>query len=217
MRRAWKYLKATHESVSGLLDSFTEVREAARRAKGNAKGRLSRDEGDLLRAALVFTSSGLDACCHQLVRDSLPGLIERGGNAEVKFRLYLESELRGPKPPDGLLDAIAAADPRCKLIERYVDAKTKASFQGSGDLKERVRDVLGISNHRLPVKSLKALDGFFTSRNDIVHRLDYRDPVSRSVKRHARSPAHVTSECNAVLSLIANLIHATAEQLRGTP
>lgn len=138
-------------------------------------------------------------------------VISHGGIAELKFREFLKNELYAPKPPDGLLDAISATDPRTELIGRYVAAKTKASFQGSGDLQERVRDTLGISNKALPKGRFTALDGFFRARNDIVHRLDYEDPTSVSVKRHHRSPNDVTAECDTVLRLIADLIHATAE------
>ncbi|MBQ0906847.1 hypothetical protein [Micromonospora sp. U21] len=214
VRRAWRYLVATQDSVDGLLDSFNQVRTLALKAKVEARGRLSSDELDLLRAALVFTSSGLDACCHQLVRDALPALIARGGTAELKFREHLRNELYSPKPPDGLLEAIAAADPRRELIERYVMAKTKASFQGSGDLQERVRDTLGITNKALAKGRFTALDGFFIARNDIVHRLDYENPTSASVKRHHRNPNDVATECDTVLALVADLIHATAELLK---
>ncbi len=213
VRRTWRYLKATHESVTGLLDSFSRIREVASQAKGSTKGRLSRDQVNLLRAALVFTSSGIDACCQQLIRDALPVLLHRGGTAEVRFREYLKSQLYEPKPPDGLLDAIAAADPRSQLIERYMGAMTKASFQGSSDLKERVRDVLGITNLRLPSRRFSALDGFFKARNDIAHQLDYANPSSPSVQRNHRAPANVVKQCDTAMALIADLVHATADLL----
>ncbi|WP_146174904.1 hypothetical protein [Umezawaea tangerina] len=217
IRRAWRYLDATHKSVNGLLDSFNQVRVAAGTARGSNHGRLRRDEVDLLRAALVFTSSGLDACCQQLVRDALPTLIDRGGTAELKFVAYLKDQLHEPKPPEGLLDAVTAMHPREQLVKRYIEAKTRASFQGSRDLKDRVRDLLGISNKALPTSRFTALNGFFVARNDIVHQLDYVNPRSTSMKRHPRTAADVTRECNAVLALVADTILACAGLLRGRP
>jgi hypothetical protein len=208
-------LEATHESVSGLLDSFSQIRRVASDAKGSTKGRLTRDQVDILRAALVFTSSGVDACCQRLVRDGLPPLLQLGGSADMRFREYLKGQLYEPRPPDGLLDAIAAKDPRAELIERYVNERTKASFQGSGDLKDRVRDVLGIANQRLPSKRFISLDGFFKARNNIVHMLDYARPSSTSMQRNHRAPAVVVKQCDVALALVADLVHATAELLPG--
>lgn len=62
------------------------------------------------------------------------------------------------------------------MIEVYIAARTKASLQGSGDLKSRVRDTLGISNAQLPDAQIDTLGQFFKARNAIVHDLDYEDP-----------------------------------------
>ena len=213
VRRARKYLEATHASVSGLLDSFNLVHEKKIATRTNAQGRLGRDEVDLLRAALVFTSSGLDACCHTLVRECLPVLVDRAAStAAMKFNNYLDAQVRTPT-----VDFVAAlkdSDPRPRFVEMYINAKTKASYQGTTDLKERVRDLLGLPNRKVPVSRIEKLDGFFTARNDIVHRLDYVDPRSQSVKRHTRSPSDVVAECDRVLALVSDLLSATAEVLR---
>jgi hypothetical protein len=210
VRASRRYLEATHASVTGLLDSFNVVREQAAKARGNARGRLSRDQVDLLRAALVFTSSGLDATCQSLVRDCVPTLIDKGGNAEVKFQEFLRLELRQSSPSAGLEQAVIDRDPRGSLLKLYIDAKTRSSYQRSGDLKSRARDVLGITNAQLPGARLTALDGFFRARNDIVHRLDYVETSRTSTKRHHRSPDQVVGECDKVLRLAADLIEKTA-------
>jgi hypothetical protein len=51
------------------------------------------DQQNLLRVALVLTSSGLDACCKRLLRDALPDLIERNGTAAAKFDGFIEEQL----------------------------------------------------------------------------------------------------------------------------
>lgn len=214
VRGARRYLEATHASVTGILDSFGLVRAEAARARGTAAGRLSRDQVDLLRAAMVFTSSGLDATCHRLVQDAAPALIDRDGTAATLFDLYLKQQLELPKAPDGLLAAITAADPRGALVRRYVDAKTASSYQGSSDLRVRARDLLGIPKKALPDARFAALDGFFTARNQIVHRLDYEEPSGKRTARHHRAPAAVVEACEQVLVLATDLVDRTAALLR---
>jgi hypothetical protein len=71
---AWRYLKAAHASVGGVFDALQLVRERTATSRGDRRGQLTSDQQDLLRAAIVFTSSGLDASCQRLLRDSLPVL-----------------------------------------------------------------------------------------------------------------------------------------------
>ena len=214
VRRARKYLEATHQSVSGLLDSFNVVHEKTVASRANAQGRLTRDELDLLRAALVFTSSGLDASCHTLVGECLRVLVDRqGSTAAKKFDLYLDEQ--SARATDEFRAALKDPEPRAKFIDLYVEAKTRASYQGTEDLKARVKDLLGIPNKTIATKRIDSLSGFFVARNDIVHRLDYVDPRGTSVKRHHRSPNDVVAECDRVLAVIADLIRGAAEVVQG--
>lgn len=212
VRRAQRYLTATHASVSGLLDAFNLVRGQAAFERGTAAGRLRSDQVDLLRAVLVFTSSGLDATCHALVRDCAPRLIRRGGTtARLKFNLFLDEQVKTASAE--FTAAIKDPDPRSILIELYVRERTRASYQGTGDLIKRVRDVLGIPNSRISKTRIEALNGFFTAHNSIVHALDYADPASTSTLRVHRSPGDVVAECDTVLRLMSDLIHETAAQV----
>ena len=78
----------------------------------------------------------------------------------------------------------------------YIASKTKAGYQGTTDIKERVRDLLGIPRSSVPDAPINALDGFFTA------------------KRHHRSPADVVKECDAVLVVANKLIRGTAALLK---
>lgn len=215
IRRAWRYLEATHQSVGGLVDSFNLVHEKAVNSRANAGGRLGRDEVDLLRAALVFTSSGLDATCQTLIAECIPELVEKSGsNAERKFESFLDEQIAAPSAP--FRAAIRASQPRAELVRLYVEAKTKSSYQGSNDVKDRVRDLLGIPNAKVPAARIAALDPFFAARNQIVHQLDYVDPGSASTKRFHRAPGAVVAECDTVLNLVADVIDAAVNVLRAT-
>jgi hypothetical protein len=128
------------------------------------------------------------------------------------FERWIEAQARQPSAP--FIAAMKDQDPRSQFVALYIASKTKASYQGAGDVKDRARDLLGIPKKGVPDASINALDGFFTARNDIVHRMDYVNPGGPSTKRHHRSPADVVKECNAVLTVVSKLIHATAARLK---
>ncbi|HEY6798237.1 MAG TPA: hypothetical protein VI248_26455 [Kineosporiaceae bacterium] len=199
-----------------MLDGLAVLRAANQAATGkDTRGRLARDEEDLLRAALVFTSSGLDACCKRLLRDTLPLLIEGIHTARTKFEDFVAQELTAH--PAGLKAAILNPQPRAELVRLYIAARTKASLQGSDDLKSRVRDTLGITNAQLPVAKLQDLDDFFKARNAIVHDLDYQDPSGTGTARHHRPMELVRDQCDQALQLVAALIAETAKNVRALP
>ncbi len=212
---AWRYLVGCHSSVTGLFDALATVRAVKQADTGqDTRGRLGRDEEDLLRAALVFTSSGLDACCKRLLRDTLECLVAGNATAGRKFHDFIKQEL-ATGPSDPLTRAIVANEPRKQMIKVYIDVRTKASLQGSSDVKARVRDTLGISNAQLPVAQIETLDKFFEARNAIVHDLDYEDPSAPSSQaRWRRKMEEVRDDCDAVLAVVAMIIRATATNVR---
>ena len=214
VRRARRYLDATHESVSALLDTFNVIRTTAMTAKNSPKGRLSRDQVDLLRAAIVFTGGGLDAVCQRLVYDAVGKLIDRGSQAAEKFDGYLRGELYAPKPSDEFVTAVVCPDPRTALIDAYRSAKTRQSFQGSGDVRDRVAKLLGIPDAVLRKSRFDALNDFFLARNDIVHQLDYKDINGTSTARNHRTPEWTVAQCDLVLLLLADIIKATAKLVK---
>lgn len=214
VRRACRYLKATHASVSALLDTFNLVRTTATIEKRSSRGRLSRDQVDLLRAAIVFTGGGLDAVCQRLVYDSIGKLIDRGGTAAEKFDGYVRGELYALKPSNELITAVTSSDPRDALIDAYRTAKTRQSFQGSSDVRDRVAKLLGIPDNVLRKSRFDALNSFFAARNDIVHQLDYKDINGTSTARNHRTPEWTIAQCNRVLLLLADLINATASLVK---
>ncbi|WP_141715939.1 hypothetical protein [Streptomyces sp. OspMP-M43] len=213
---AWQYLKAAHSSVQGIFDGLSVVRRTRAEARDEFRGRLGTDEQNLLRAALVFTSSGLDACCKRLVRDTASALIEGNADAARKFDEYLAHEL-AVGPSDPVATAIRSKTPRDELIKLYVAARTKASMQGSEDLRKRVRDTLGIPNAKVSKQRLALLDPFFTARNDIVHDMDYEDPSGTGAKRHTRVMESVRGQCDEVFAVASELIASTAANVRALP
>ncbi|MGW2870092.1 hypothetical protein [Kitasatospora sp. NPDC001225] len=211
---AWRYLKGAHATVQGVFDGLTAVRVA--KQKDDPRGRLGRDEADLLRAAIVFTSSGIDACAKRLLRDTVPLLINGNANAARKFDDYVKQDL-ADGPSGSMSKAILSLNPREEMVRLYVAARAKASFQGSSDLKSRLCDTLGLTNAQMPAAKLKALDDFFIARNAIVHDLDYVNPSGTSEARNVRSLDGVWAECDAALVLVAEIIAEAAVNIRALP
>lgn len=186
--------------------------QARREANANAQGRMAKEEVDLLRAAIVFTSSGLDASMKRLINDAGRYLIPRETGARGQYVAFLNQEMKSSQPDASMRDAVLSADPAGGLMDYYLGARAKASFQGSGDLEKRVRNCLGIAAERVPLERLKSLDEFFTVRNSIVHNMDYQDiEISIRTRRIHRSNDETARLCNLTFEIAADILHAAAE------
>lgn len=213
---AWTYFGATHQSVSGLFDALHVLRLKGQQAKEETRGRLSADQQDLLRAALVFTSSGLDACLTRLLRDALPVLVATDTAAEKQFKKWVSGRLDGTpgKVAGELREAILDRDPRDRLVELYVKTISRPSLQATGDLRG-VRDAMGITAARISDDDVNALASFFAARNEIAHELDLVDPAGPGTpSRRQRALEAVRSQCDDVLGFVAAIIRATATTIR---
>lgn len=215
---AWRLLRAAHASVGAVLETFDLVHARVTSGRDNPQGTLSHDEQELLRAAIVFTSSGLDASMHRLVRMALPVLVvsTKVTAPRAKYQEFLSQDVGGAgRTSKGVLAAVLGPDPTTALVDAYVDAKASGSYQGTGDLIKRVRDVLGITATEITNGEVDTVSDFFTARNLIVHDMDYRDVKNASSKaRHARSAQATIDECDRVFVLCAHFISATADLLR---
>ncbi|WP_216209768.1 hypothetical protein [Amycolatopsis aidingensis] len=213
VKPSWARLQATYKSVSGLFDTLHVLREKAAETK-DARGRLSEDQLDQVRAAIVFTSAGLDACLRRLLRDALPALIEGGGKPQGRFKGHIiETRLIG-NPAKETKAAITDPDPRTRLIELYVEDLAGSSLQGYTDL-IRVRDALGLTDATLADEHLEALKDFFAARNEIAHELDLLDPTGRGDRgRRHRDMGTVGNQCDRVIHVIEDFLRATASALK---
>ncbi|MGW7425845.1 hypothetical protein ACWGJB_38435 [Streptomyces sp. NPDC054813] len=213
---AWWRLKSTHESVTGLFDTLHLVRKT-RAAQNNksTRGRLHSDAQDLLRAAIVFTSAGLDSAVQALIHHAVPVLITQPGTPRDKYEAFIENQTRAANVDKEFLTALKEQDPGTALVDLYIASKTKASFQGSNDLQGRAAGSLGITNRQIPKARYTALDDFFTARNDVAHRLDMENVSESTTKppRNLRTQQYVLEMCDQALLLVRDLIKGTAVNL----
>ncbi|MFJ4937272.1 hypothetical protein ACIP8U_25925, partial [Streptomyces pseudovenezuelae] len=213
---AWWRLKSTHDSVTGLFDTLHLVRHTrAAQNKKSTRGRLHSDAQDLLRAAIVFTSAGLDSAVQALIHHAVPVLITQPGTPRTKYETFIENHTRASSVEEDFLAALKQQDPGAALVDLYVASKTKASFQGSGDLKDRAGASLGITNQQIPKARYTALDEFFTARNDVAHRLDMENVSASTTKplRSIRPQQYVLQMCDQALLLVRDLIKEAAANL----
>lgn len=174
VRNAYRFLKGAHDSVVALFDVSQTLSSARRASNVGRQGRMNTQEIDLLRAAIVFTASGLDASMSRLVNDAGRYLITRPESAaRAQYEEFLKAEISKPQVSSGMKSAITSADPAGQMVDYYFAVRTKASFQGSEELKRRVRNTLGIPRNRLSDSRIISSDIFFIARNAIVHSMDY--------------------------------------------
>jgi len=212
---AWWRLMATHETVTGLFRTLYMVRQRTLGGQVQAQEPLSDGVQDLLRAAIVFTSAGIDACLESLLTHAVPVLVANNENARRKFELYIENQVNAPKPASAFVEALKSPDPRSRLVELYILGLTSSSFQGSGSIKDRALAALGVTNAQLSNGRVKSLDPFFIARNDVVHKLDLIQPSAP----YARPPSKPRGQddvghmCDEALLLMRDIVVATAFNL----
>ena len=173
---------------------------------------MSRVEIDVVRSAIVMTSAGLDATMKRLVNDVGRVLaLKAGSGAAAQYEEFLKRELaRQGGMTEPFRNAVLSNDVSTELLKVYLAERTKASFQGSGDLKVRVRQTLGISKKHVPDLDIEQLDAFFLARNKISHEMDLEQPDSSSIARVHRTPATVANQCKGVFALAGALIRSAA-------
>jgi hypothetical protein len=191
---AQRFLTSAYESVNGVLETLATVRKVrSEKAGKKLKGRLTLPEEDLLRAAVVFTGAGLDATLKQLIRDSLPRLLESNAQAHDKFERFAADELGTGEIADtrAIARYLTSPDPRSRLIEDYVYDLTGSSLQ-SADQVQTTAGALGIDDSSLRTQ-IGGLRTLFVARNEISHELDLQE-LSRPGDRTRRSRAMQETE-----------------------
>lgn len=210
VRPAYRLLKGSYSTVAGLLDAVPVLDAARRSGNDTTRGRMSRTEVDVLRAAIIMTSAGVDATMRRLVSDAAGAMIRVPGTAaNITFSVYIKKTLSSGSVPESLKDAIVSSDPTSSILAFYLAERTRSSYQGSGDLRVRVKRVLGVSDQDVADTRLSSLDLFFQARNAIAHDLDYISTSTHSIKRAHRTVDVTADMCSQVFEVAAELITGT--------
>jgi hypothetical protein len=213
---AQRFLASAYDSVDAVLETLETMRGVRRQQApgGRIPGRLTSQEEDLLRAAIVFTGAGLDATMKQLIRDTLATLLEKSTQAHDKFETFTAQRLGAAEMAESKTVAryLVAADPRGRLIEDYVYELTGSSLQ-SAEQVGNTAGALGIDDPELR-RRVGELKELFTARNEVSHELDLQRPEQPGDRtRRTRSIGRTKDLCQEGLEVAQLLVNAVGALL----
>jgi hypothetical protein len=166
--------------------------------------------------ATYRTAPGCLETLGTLLKGAVPVLATHNLAARGKFDRYIASQVDDTKVATDFHEALKDLDPRARMMDLYISGLTKASFQGSNDIKDRVREALGITNQQLPTKRITDLDVFFTARNNVAHRMDHLTSSGADAKpaRQQRKQNEVGQMCDQAFLLMRDLINIAAKNTK---
>jgi hypothetical protein len=147
---AQPFLHSANDAVEGVLENLEKVRQLRKDETGDIRGRMTANEEDLLRAAVLFTGAGLDSTLKQLIRDTLPPLLETSQQAHNKFEAFVSDRLGTGEIADTRMIAryLTSSSPRERLIEDYVYNLTGSRLQSAEEM-QKTAGALGVGDARL--------------------------------------------------------------------
>jgi hypothetical protein len=212
---AQRFLASAYDSVDAVLQTLKAMRDLRRKETGRTLRRLTSSEEDLLRAAIVFTGAGLDATLKQLIRDTLPTLLETSEQAHDKFESFAADRLGTGEIADTRMIAryLTSPDPRARLIEDYVFELTGSSLQSAEEV-QKTAGALGIDDETLR-RRITGLRGLFVARNEISHELDLQRPEQPGDRtRRSRAIEHTKEFCQEGVEVGQLIVNAVGALMR---
>jgi hypothetical protein len=187
-------LVTAQEACASFLQSFDKVHKKKRGAATSGAGE------DLLRAMLVFASSGLDAMIKQLISDALPILLQKNDGAIVNFQGYVEKHLlRDQKNAASLMSkSLTSSSPRTHLITWFCEQLSSDSLQ-SKDQVLQIGSYFDIPSAAITT-NIKELEQSFRVRNKIIHEMDV-DLGQPGGKRTPRKRDDIVASVNLLLEV----------------
>jgi hypothetical protein len=208
---AARRLRGAYDAVQELFDLLHATRQQKIDA-GQQVRKLEHGETDLLRAAILFAGAGLDSTLKELLRVTLPRLIDQHKPAADKLKQYASQLV--DEQPKAAKRLLASLDADAGLRQEYIESLVNPSLQGANHL-VKVRDVLGLKElGELTTTNLKTTGVFFTARNQIAHELDLKVPMGRGDSTRRPRPMSTTrDEVDLILRISAAFVINTNELL----
>ena len=203
--RSHQIVLYAHETAASLLAGFNSLG----RARG--RGAPSDEQQDLLRAMLVFSGAGLDACAQQIVRDALPRLVAEHEDAREALTGFAARRLRRQSDTDvagidaRFLAELLLGDPEKNLIEALISELTGSSMQSVEELK-RVVAHLGLTSDKELMKAIEGVRDAFRVRNRIAHDMDINFFDTKRRNRTVRKRADMVRDSNSLLAAAEALV-----------
>lgn len=212
-RKSYLILKFSHESA----DSFFEALEVVRQERGAQRGALTDEEQDLLRMMVVIGAAGLDSLLKQIIRDSLPRLVQLDENVQLGLETFVTRQLRGEVEDSNtaasnkfLAKVLLADSHQTQVIEEYIQHLTGSSLQSAAEVM-KATTALGLNPQQISIEPNK-LKPIFDIRNRIIHELDINFEAARR-NRNSRTVKDMVDRTNLLLQLSENILKSVYNKL----
>lgn len=191
--------------------SFLNIFESSRRLR-NARGAPTDEDQDLLRAMLIFATSGLDSMAKQLVRDALPAVVERHEGARKVVTTHVERTIRKSDQTDAkiLATVLMAKQPRKAFIDYVINDLTSSSLQSTEELL-KIAAYFDIPSNKLIITQ-EPLTEIFRARNQIIHEMDIDFAQPRRNRRPRRKETMV-KYTNEILKISSAFLKEVIERI----
>lgn len=203
INNAFSILSSTHETVSSFLNIFNN-------SVNKKAEEVTEKEQDLLRAILLFATSGIDSMIKQLIRDALPNVIENDEGAKVVFSNYIEKEVfkRDNLNAKLLTSVLISNNPRDILNQQIIMNLTSSSLQSKDELL-KVASYFNIPSQNL-TNDFILLKQIFDVRNQIAHEMDF-DYVNKC--RRVRKKEEMIRYTNEILRIAQVFINEVDKKI----
>lgn len=215
-----KVFDRTEESVNHFFEIYTEL--------GRGKtGAPSHSRQDLLRAMLVFASAGIDIFLKQIIKNSLPAVIETDNGAQTMFIQFIERRLKKTRESDKIVSiqentqvdikfiagAIGSNDTRNYLLKEYEKDLVNSSLQSRDEI-FRVAAAFAITSEKILGKiKADSLKDVFLARNDVIHEMDidFNKTVASDTKK--RKQDETVKQCKIIFEIMNNFLKEVSLKL----
>lgn len=188
LKDSYTVLYSTYNTCSELYEIFIEI------GKNKNDKNLNNKQEDLLRAMLVFATSGLDSLIKQLIRDALPRIILKDENegAKVQFKKYVKRSLSNNQQinKNFITDVLISDTPKKELINKLIRNLTSNSLQSKEEL-FKVAAYFDIPSNNL-FKDSDLLEEIFNVRNQIAHEMDIDYTINEKRNRNREEMINYT-------------------------
>lgn len=210
-------------SVSSFYTIYQKLR------KGRGAGSTTHEEQDLLRAMLVFACSGLDAVVKQLIKDSLPDIINldiEGKGARQEFQKFVERRMKRvnnneidekiPSVDTNFIAQIITSDKPKTMLFNFLQSHLLSDSLQSRDQLLKVAAHFAITKDQV-LKDFGMTKDVFEVRNDIIHEMDVdlSGKAKGQKKRHGRGESDMVKYCVNILNIGVCFINVIAERIYG--
>jgi hypothetical protein len=198
--KSYFILLNAHSTASSFFDTFEKTRKVRK-----ATGTPTDEEQDLLRAMLLFSSSGLDSMIKQLIQDTLPKLIEMD-EINSKFKAFIESRLSSQAGINIKLlsEVLTSQNSREALKNELVQDLLSGSLQSKEQI-YKVASFFNINEKELNIDK-QLIKDVFAARNYIVHEMDV-DFNQPNRTRRPRKKEDMKKYCNEIFKISNNILN----------